>query len=299
VENADLLPRELHPRELAASLGSQSSCPRRHLCSTLEVRPIATRKYIDIADKLRQQIVDGRLAPGSRFPTLAEIQEEHGVAEGTAHQATRVLLNEGLIETKPGAQTRVRERPEVIRLVRSWYLEPPSGSPWHADMAAQGRVGSMESHSDRENALPAIAERLAIATGDPVVRTTYMYMADEKPTFLATSWEPLGLTGGDQSPSLTPEGGPLGGWGIVRRLREVGVTVTRAVEEIVPRTLTGPEALKLGLRPGIAIVVIERTYFTDEDQPVETADMIITPPYRPRFEIPVRVEEELDDMAVE
>lgn len=294
-----MLPRELHSRELAASLGSQSSCPRRHLSSTFEVRPIATRKYTRIADDLRRRIIDGRLAPGSRFPTLAEIQEEFGVAEGTAHQATSVLLNEGLIETKPGAQTRVRERPEAIRLVRSWYLEPPSGSPWHADMAAQGRVGSMESHSERENALPAIAERLAIATGDTVVRTTYMYMADSKPTFLATSWEPIGLTGGDKSPSNVPDGGPLGGWGIVRRLREVGVSVTRAVEDVVPRTLTGPEAQKLGLRAGIAIVVIERTYYTDDGQPVETADMIITPPYRPRFEIPVRLDEGMDDMEME
>jgi len=269
------------------------------LSSTSEVRPIATRKYTKIADDLRRQIIDGRLAPGSRFPTLAEIQETFEVAEGTAHQATRVLLNEGLIETKPGAQTRVRERPEVIRLVRSWYLEPPSGSPWHADMAAQGRVGSMEAHSEAENALPAIAERLAIATGDPVERTTYTYMADDKPTFLATSWEPLGLTGGAKSKSQGPEGGPVGGYGIVRRLRDMGVSVTHAVEEIVPRTLTGPEAQKLGLRAGIAIVVIERTYFTEDDLPVETADMIITPPYRPRFEIPVRAEEEdeLDDMG--
>jgi DNA-binding GntR family transcriptional regulator len=266
------------------------------LCSTLEVRPIATRKYIDIADKLRQQIVDGRLAPGSRFPTLAEIQEEYGVAEGTAHQATRVLLNEGLIETKPGAQTRVRDRPNVIRLVRRWYLEPPSGSPWHADMAAQGRVGTFESHSIRESALPAIAERLAIATGDTVVRTRYTYSVDNKPTFLATSWEPLGLTGDDESQSRAPEGGPLGGWGIVRRLSEAGIVVERAVEEIVPRTLTGSEAEDLGLRPGIAIVVIERTYYDVDERPVETADMIITPPYRPRFEIPVVMDDGLDEM---
>lgn len=267
------------------------------MSSTSEVRPIATRKYTRIADDLRQQIIDGRLAPGSRFPTLAEIQETYGVAEGTAHQATRVLLNEGLIETKPGAQTRVRERPQVIRLVRSWYLEPPSGSPWHADMAAQGRIGSRVAHTELENALPAIAERLAIATGDPVVRTSYTYMADDKPTFLATSWEPLGLTGDDKSKSQTPEGGPVGDYGIVRRLRDLGIRVTRAVEEIVPRTLTGPEAQKLGLRPGIAVVVIERTYFReDDDLPVETADMIITPPYRPRFEIPVRVEEGEGDM---
>lgn len=237
-----------------------------------------------IADELRQQIVDGTLAPGARFPTLAEIQESYRVAEGTALQATRVLLNESLIETKPGAQTRVRKRPEVIRLVRSWYLEPPSGSPWHADLAAQGRVGAVTWRSKAGIAPPAIAERLAIATGDRVVRTSYTYTADGKPVFLATSWEPAGLTGG--TPSRLPEAGPLGGWGIVRRLGEAGITVTRAVEQIVPRTLTGPEAQELNQRPGIAVVVILRIHYAG-DQPVETSDLVITPPYRPETEIPV------------
>ncbi len=241
-----------------------------------------------IADELRRQIVDGTLAPGARFPTLAEIQEKYGVAEGTAHQATKVLLNEGQIETKPGAQTRVRKRPEVIRLVRSWYLEPPSGSPWHADVAAQGRVGAAQSRSHIGTAPPAIAERLEIATDDPVVRTSYTYTAGGKPVFLATSWEPAGLTG--DTPSRLPEAGPFGGWGIVRRLREVGITVTRAVEQIVPRTLTGPEARELNQRPGIAVVVILRIHYAG-DRPVETSNMIITPPYVPETEIPVPMPE--------
>lgn len=248
-----------------------------------------------IADDLRQQIVDGRLAPGARFPTLAEIQETYGVAEGTAHQATRVLVNEGLIDPNPGAQTRVRQRPEVIRLVRSWYLESPSGSPWHADMAAQGRVEAASSRSTTVSAPPAIAERLAIATGDRVVRTSHTYTDGDKPVFLATSWEPIGLT--DDAPSRLPEAGPFGGWGIVRRLREVGITVTRAVEEIVPRTLTGPEAEELNQRPGIAIVVMLRIHYAG-DRPVETSDLIITPPYRPQVEIPVPgVEAEEDEMG--
>ncbi|HEV2347779.1 MAG TPA: GntR family transcriptional regulator [Actinocrinis sp.] len=244
-----------------------------------------------IADELRQQIVDGRLAPGARFPTLGDIQGLYGVAEGTAHQATRVLVNEGLIDPNPGAQTRVRERPEVIRLVRSWYLEPPSGSPWHADLAAQGRVGAVSSRSTTMNAPPAIAERLAIATGDRVMRTSYTYTADSKPVFLATSWEPAELTAG--TASQMPEGGPLGGWGVVRRLREVGIIVTRAVEEIVPRTLTGPEAEGLNQRPGIAIVVMLRIHYAG-NRAVETSDLIITPPYRPQVEIPVLGAEDYD-----
>jgi DNA-binding GntR family transcriptional regulator len=244
---------------------------------------------LTIADDLRQQIMDGRLAPGSRFPTLAEIQQTYGVAEGTAHQATKVLVVEGLIEPKPGAQTRVRERPEVIRMLRSWYLEPPSGAPWHADVAAQGRVEAASSRSTTVNAPPAVAERLEIATGDRVVRTAYTYTAEGKPAFLATSWEPVGLTEG--TASRLPEAGPLGGWGVIRRLREAGIVVTHAVEETLPRTLTGPEARELNLRPGIPVVVILRIHYA-KDWPVETSDMVITAQYRPRVEIPLSGEDD-------
>jgi GntR family transcriptional regulator len=239
-----------------------------------------------IADELRQQIVDGTLAPGARFPTLAEIQQTYEVAEGTAYQATRVLLNEGLIVTKPGAQTRVREVPEVIRMVRSWYRESRSGSPWHADMAAQGRVGVQESHSERVSAPPAIAERLVIKTDDQVMRTAYLFFADlsEPPAFLCTSYEPIALL--YNNGALTPEGGPLRDIDVVERMAQAGHNVTRVVEEIVPRTLTYNEAQSLRLRPGIAIVVIERTYFAGS-RPVETADLVISPNYRPRYEIPI------------
>ncbi len=248
------------------------------------VRPIGTSKYERIADELRQQIIDGTLAPGARFPTLAEIQETYSVAEGTAYQATRVLLNEGLISTKPGAQTRVRERPEAIRMVRSWYRESRTGSPWHADMAAQGRVGDWEAQSAEMNAPPAIAERLSIAPGDRVMRTDYVYLADGKPTFLSTSWEPMAII--RDTAVKTPEDGDYGGYGVVERMAVIGHTVSRVVEEILPRTLTRAEAKRLKLRPGIAIVVIERTYYAGS-LPVETADLVIAPPYRPRYEIPI------------
>ena len=254
------------------------------------MRPIATSKYLSIADDLRQQIIAGRLPPGARFPTLAEIQEQYEVAEGTAYQATRVLLNEGLIVTKPGAQTRVRERPEAIRMVRSWYRESRVGSPWHADMAAQGRVGSWDARTVEENAPPAIAERLLVMPGDAVTCTSYVYKTDGKPTSLATSWEPLAIT--RNTPIELPDGGEYRWHGLVERMAVIGIKVTSVVEEIVPRPLTVTEARQLDLRQGIPIIVIERTYFAGE-RPVETANLVIAPTYRPRYEIPIRgVDEE-------
>jgi GntR family transcriptional regulator len=116
------------------------------------------------------------------------------------------------------------------------------------------------------------------------MRTHYVFLADGQPTFLSTSWEPLALTHGTDI--MLPEQGPHAGIGVADRMARIGHQPDMAVEELVPRTLTGPEAASLGLRPGIPVIVIERTYLHGE-LPVETADIVIPPPYRPRYEIPI------------
>jgi DNA-binding GntR family transcriptional regulator len=249
------------------------------------VRPIPELPaYARIADELRRQILDGTLAPGSRMPTVHEIHETFGVSTRTAYEATRVLQREGLVVSRPGSRATVRARPSAIRMVRSWYRDAPGGSPWRADMAAQGRVGSWEAHSQKTVAPPAVAERLRIAAGDPVMRTEYVFLADGEPTYLSTSWEPWALISGTEV--VLPEAGPHAGKGVVDRMTVIGHAPTLAVEDIVPRTLTGPEAERLGLHAGIPVIVIERTYWAAQ-MPVETADIVVPPPYRPRYEIPI------------
>jgi DNA-binding GntR family transcriptional regulator len=240
--------------------------------------------YQRVADDLRRQILDGTLAPGAHLPSLAELATRYSVSDRTAYEATRVLVSEGLIASRSGAPTVVRERPSAVRMVRSWYRDAPGGSPWRADMAAQGRTGSWEAHSEPVDASPAIAERLGVAAGDRVMRTEYVFVADEVPTYLSTSWEPLALTRG--TPIMLPEAGPHAGKGVADRMALIGHSPTHSVEDIVPRTLTGPEAFKLGLRAGIPVILIERTYWEGE-LALETADIVIPPPYRPRYEIPI------------
>jgi DNA-binding GntR family transcriptional regulator len=249
------------------------------------VRPIPdTPAYQRIADELRRQILEGELAPGEQMPSLAELAQRFQVSDRTAYEATRVLMREGLIHSRPGAPTLVRERPASVRMVRSWYRESPKGSPWHADMAAQGRSGTWEAHSEAVPAPPAIAERLRIEAGGRTMRTQYVFLADGVPTYLSTSWEPLALTLGTEI--MLPEQGPHAGIGVADRMALIGHKPDLAVEDLVPRTLTGPEAASLGLRAGIPVIVIERTYWHGE-LPLETADIVIPPPYRPRYEIPI------------
>lgn len=246
-----------------------------------------TPAYQTIADDLREQIIDGRLAPGQRLPTQAELCERYDVASATAARAIQILLSEGFATSKPGAGVFVRPRPAVMRMVRSWYQRSGTGSPWRAEMAAVGRAGDWESDSRVLEALPAVAERLRIPVGARVMCTRYRFLLDGDPTYLSTSWEPLAITEG--TPVMLPEAGPYAGAGVRDRMTAIGHAPTSCTEEVAPRTLTAGEAEKLGLYPGIAVLVVERTYYEGET-PLETADIVLPPHYRAVYEIPLEPE---------
>ncbi|MFI0449368.1 GntR family transcriptional regulator [Actinomadura sp. 6N118] len=227
--------------------------------------------YLRIADDLRRQIVDGRLAPGDRVPSRHELAHDHGVSDRVAVEAVRLLTAEGYLEARPGAGTFVRARPEVRRLSRSWYREDRGGSPFAADMESQGRASTWRSSSETTTATPAIAERLDIATGDPVMRTRYVFLADDQPVMASTSWEPLAITRG--TPVMFPEKGPHAGLGVVARMRLIGVEVTRVSEIVTARAIMAEEVERLGEPLGSIMMVVQRTYAGD--RPVETADIVV------------------------
>lgn len=238
-----------------------------------------------IADDLRRAIYSGALAPGQPIPTYAELSAQHGgAATATVANAVKQLIREGLIVSKPGTRSYVRDRPAVTRMVRTWYQRPGTGSPWRAEMAAAGRDGSWRSRSEFVEAPASVAERLQVEPGAQLVRTRYTFLLDGAPTYLSVSWEPLELT--RDTDVMLPESGPYAGAGVRDRMAAIGHTPTHAEEALRPHTLTDDEAKELGLHPGIACIAVERTYFEGE-RPLETADIILPPHYRAIYEIPV------------
>ena len=55
-----------------------------------------------IAAILRAQIQSGEIPPGRALPSRKTIEQEYGVAAGTADKAVRILRDEGLVETSFG-----------------------------------------------------------------------------------------------------------------------------------------------------------------------------------------------------
>lgn len=62
----------------------------------------ATPVYVQVADILRARIQDGRLLPDRPVPSELQLQQEFGVARGTARKSIALLREEGLVITVPG-----------------------------------------------------------------------------------------------------------------------------------------------------------------------------------------------------
>ncbi len=62
-----------------------------------------------VAHELRQMILTGEVQPGEFLPTRKELAAQFGVGLSTVHEAIQVLSAVGMLESRPGKGTWVRE----------------------------------------------------------------------------------------------------------------------------------------------------------------------------------------------
>ncbi|WP_238016016.1 GntR family transcriptional regulator [Dactylosporangium sp. AC04546] len=70
-----------------------------------------TPVYVQIADIIQQRIEAGELQPNRPIPSELALQQEFGVARGTARRAVELLRDRGLVFTVPQRGTYVSEPP--------------------------------------------------------------------------------------------------------------------------------------------------------------------------------------------
>lgn len=232
-----------------------------------------TPLYLRVAEELRARIQSGDLPAGKRLPSGSEISKQYGGSSSVATAAYKLLVAEGLVVSRHGAGHYVRSAESPVLLVRQ-HRPRSEDSPFAQGTAEQGAVGAWRPESTTEEASESVAARLGISSGDPVMHTSYVYLADDKPVQLAESWEPLALTG--QSLIALPELGPYAGIGVAARMRVLSIDVGDPVERARARLATRQEAQALGMTPPGPVLAVERTYYDQATgRPVETADIVM------------------------
>jgi GntR family transcriptional regulator len=70
----------------------------------------------------KKAMIAGQLHPGDPFPSVRSLSKELKINPNTAHKVVAYLVNEGLLETRPGIGTVVAELPESSKKERTLLL---------------------------------------------------------------------------------------------------------------------------------------------------------------------------------
>ncbi|EJC61935.1 GntR family transcriptional regulator [Alcaligenes ammonioxydans] len=209
--------------------------------------------YEQLADKLTRYIQDGRLKPGDRLPTEAELGEMFGVSRITVRQGLAILTRNGLIERFPSRGSFVLERKNT----GSWELNSLN------DLVQLGKDTSTKVARWELVAPPAeIAE--FFASDEPVYKLQAVRYKSAVPLYFAENYvlRSIGERLGQQDLETRT---------MVEMLTSVlNVPIKHAQEEISMADASAEMAKQLWIKESQAVIVQRIDLFDVDDKPVQS-----------------------------
>jgi GntR family histidine utilization transcriptional repressor len=202
-----------------------------------------TLGWEDIRAEVLRRIRARDWPPGALIPGEEALAEEFGVARATVNRALTALAEAGVVERKKRAGTRVAELP-----VRRARLEI---SVIRLDVLGRGLTYDFKLLADRLCPAPVpLTARLGLPEGAAMRFLETLHLAGGRPFVLETRWlNPACL------PSPSPDFGTISAneW-LVTHVPLVSGDIAFTAEPATDR-----EAEVLGVAPGTALLVAERT----------------------------------------
>lgn len=228
--------------------------------------------YKQVADDLRAKIRSGELPTGSLIRSLGQLSGDYGVSRDVAKEAIGILRAEGLVKTKQGLGTFVREFARIPRVSPARLARAQWGSGKAIqDMDTGPRWRTVDINVARPPAPADVAEAFGVEPGTIVLSRSRRFFTDERPVQLATSYYRLDMAQGTAI-ELT-DTGPGGSYA---RLAEKGFAPAQFIERIVDRAPHPDERLDLALPKTTGRVFhITRFAYTDRDLCVEVNHMVL------------------------
>jgi GntR family transcriptional regulator len=212
-------------------------------------------KYLRIREALRQEIEAGRYPPGSPLPSQRLLAERFGVTLMTIRQAIGLLEEEGVVATRQGSGTFVRQRPFA-------YGPGPLRSLAREIAATGGVLETTVTGASPGRAPGGVAERLGAPAGGEVFVLERLRVLDGEPLLLQRSYLPVELGSLLVPAELTT----ASLYDLLQR--DAGVTVARATETITAVALGAPDARALGHKARSPGLLSRRRTFDAFDRPV-------------------------------
>lgn len=224
---------------------------------------MASAKYQQIADRLRDQIDSGALQPGERLPSEPDLVRQFDASRNTVRLAIALLTNQGLVVTRQGLGTFVTEpaRPFTALLSRTPAHLPVQGTSTVLPEVSnpQAEPETTRQFVERAPASASVAEKLEISPGDLVVVRRRNGAIGDVPWMIMASYFPMDIAAGTP---LELAGEIVGG--SIKLLSDLGYPQAGFVDEIGARMPNAREFAFFGLSTGTPVVVVNRTAYTPE-----------------------------------
>ncbi len=216
--------------------------------------------YAQLRDRLRADILQGRMKAHDKLPSENQLVTLHGVSRITVRQALSELEREGLIARHQGKGafvTPIRTTQNLERLQGLTEALSSRGQVVHSQRLSMKRLA----------ASAEMARKLRLSVGDPVYRLTTLRYVDRQPVSVNRSEFPLAL--GERMVRLD-----LSGRDIIEVLeKDLGLHVMQAQLDISAIAMPQQEARWLSAAPGSPALRVHRCLSDDQGQPlqIETA----------------------------
>ena len=235
---------------------------------------MAQPEYLRIAADLRRRISSGEYAPGQTIPTLRVLTEAYGVSEITIRNALKLLVGEGLVETRARAGTIVRDRPPVHRMPADRYRTTPGAkaTPYTRDQGIGWSEYRLDKRFERVDAGAELATLFECEPGERLLARHFVFYDNDQPTQMSTSYVRWSDVAG--TPVADPINEPWPG-GTRAQLGSLGIRVTRVTESFTAAMPTELEAATLRIGAGIPVLRYTRRHIADTGRIVEVAHPIV------------------------
>ncbi|MFI1284128.1 GntR family transcriptional regulator [Streptomyces sp. NPDC020858] len=234
----------------------------------LDPRPLHAR----IAADLREEIMSGDLAPGSKLPSTAQLKIRFDASNATIQKAVQLLKDEGLAVGRAGAAVTVREnRQRTVRPAGS--LTPAADGaayPWLSEAAERPSAARSTLLAVEEVRVAGdVAGALGLPEGSPSVCRRQLISINDEPAELVSSYYPRDVARGTAlaEPRRIRGGTPT-------LLAELGFPPRRSVDRVSARIATQTQYTALRLPGDLPVLRTLRTVYSDGELPIEVTVMV-------------------------
>ncbi len=244
------------------------------------------KKYERIADDLRRRIQANEYRPGDQLPTRDQLGMRYRTSPGPVDEALALLRAEGLVETLHGKGT-------FVRAARRKVQRTPDRYQWEKDRVslsedARRKTGAVEKDTGLEfdhldfhaeyKIEPAdghIGDVLGVPAGAKILHRFYRTRArsEDAPVSLINSYLVYDMISANPD-LLNADNEPWPG-GTLHQLATVGIEVDRIIDRINTRPPNQEEAYELGIGPGVAVFVLQKTSVDTDGRIVEVSEVVM------------------------